>query len=162
MCLVNEMRVQIFKLVMRSKGTFQKFIQRKFLPSNIRSQLRVEYGKSRNQLNKETMAQLASHFHDVTFQPVLRPHEYYLQLHSSHHIKGMDNISRVQSFNRRQSNLTQVGDCKSFLDAHRRLESIFFTLKTSLSHVQIPSRILWTSSVFLRISPSQPFSTKNH
>ena len=78
MCLVNEMRVQIFKLVMRSKGTFQKFIQRKFLPSNIRSQLRVEYGKSRNQLNKETMAQLASHFHDVTFQPVLRPHEYYL------------------------------------------------------------------------------------
>ena len=78
MCLVNEMRVKILKLVMRSEGNFQKFRPRKFLPSNIRSQLRVEYGKSRNQLNKETMAQLASHFHDVTFQPVLRPHEYYL------------------------------------------------------------------------------------
>ena len=38
MCLVNEMRAQIFKLVMRSKGTFQNFRQRIFLPSNIRSQ----------------------------------------------------------------------------------------------------------------------------
>ena len=54
MCLVNERRGKSFKLIMRSEGTFQKFRQRIFLPSNIRSQLRVEYDKSRNQLNKET------------------------------------------------------------------------------------------------------------
>ena len=53
---------------MRLQGTFQKFRQRKFLPSNIRIQLRVEYDKSINQLNKETSAQLASYFPDVTCQ----------------------------------------------------------------------------------------------
>ena len=52
MCLVNEMRAQIFKLVMRLEGTFKKFRQRRFLPSNIRSQLRVEYEKSTNPLNE--------------------------------------------------------------------------------------------------------------
>ena len=66
MCLVNEMRGQFFNLVMRLEGTFQNFSQRRFLPSNIRSQLRVEYDKSRNQSNKEIVAQLASCFLDVT------------------------------------------------------------------------------------------------
>ena len=70
MCLVNEMRAQFFKIVMRSEGTFQKFRQRKLFPSNIRSQLHVEYDKSRNKLNKETIAQLASCFPDVTCQQV--------------------------------------------------------------------------------------------
>ena len=51
MCLVNDMRGQLLKLVMRSEGTFQKFRQIKFFPSNIRSQLRVEYEKTRNPLN---------------------------------------------------------------------------------------------------------------
>ena len=68
MCLVNEMRVQFVNLVMRLEGSFQKFRQRRFFPSNIRSQLRVEYDKSRNQLNKEIAAQLASCFLDVTCQ----------------------------------------------------------------------------------------------
>ena len=43
MCLVNEKRAQFFKLVMRSKGTFQKFRQRRFMTSNVRSQICVEY-----------------------------------------------------------------------------------------------------------------------
>ena len=30
MCLVNEMRAQFFKLVMRSEGTFQNFKERRF------------------------------------------------------------------------------------------------------------------------------------
>ena len=55
---------------MRSEGTFQKFRQIIFLPSNIRSQLRVEYENSRNQLNMETTAQLASRFPYGTCQQV--------------------------------------------------------------------------------------------
>jgi hypothetical protein len=47
MCLVNEMREQFFKIVMRLEGTFKNFRQRIFFPSNIRSQLHVEYDKSR-------------------------------------------------------------------------------------------------------------------
>ena len=43
MCLVYEMQAQFFKLVMRSEGTFKNFKKRRFLSSNIRSQLRVEY-----------------------------------------------------------------------------------------------------------------------
>ena len=42
MCLVNEIEGKIFNLVMRLEGTFQNFRERRFLPSNIRSQLRVE------------------------------------------------------------------------------------------------------------------------
>ena len=70
MCFVNDTRGQFFKLVMRSKGTFQKFRQRRFLPSNIRSQLHVEYEKSRNPLNEETTTQLESYFPSVTSQQV--------------------------------------------------------------------------------------------
>jgi len=55
---------------MRLEGTFKKFRQRRFLASNIRSQLCVEYDKSINQLNEEIVAQLASHFPDVTCQKV--------------------------------------------------------------------------------------------
>ena len=55
MSLLNNMGANFFKLVMISKVTFQKFF-----PSNIRSQLHVEYEKSINQLNKETATQLAS------------------------------------------------------------------------------------------------------
>ena len=73
------MQAQFFKLVMRSKGTFQKFKERRFLDSNIRCQLLVEYEKTRSPLNDETAAQLASRFPDVTsnqvkqlFQPWVR------------------------------------------------------------------------------------------
>ena len=55
---------------MRSKGTFQKFRQRRFLPSNIRIQLRVEYEKSWNPLNEETETQLGSCFFGVASQQV--------------------------------------------------------------------------------------------
>ena len=65
MCIVNEMRGQIFNLVMRSEGTFQNFRQVIFFPSNIRSQLHVEYQKSRNPLNEETATQLAVCFPSV-------------------------------------------------------------------------------------------------
>ena len=70
MCIENQMRGTFFNLVMRSEGTFQKFRQRRFLPSNIRIQLRVEYEKSRNPLNEETETQLASYFPGVTSQQV--------------------------------------------------------------------------------------------
>ena len=53
MCLVNEMRAQFFKLVMRSEGTFQNFKEIRFLASNIRCQLHVEYEKTRSPLNDE-------------------------------------------------------------------------------------------------------------
>ena len=56
MCLVNEMWAQFFKIFIRSKGTFQNFQQRRFMPSNIRSQLHVEYENSRSPLNDETAA----------------------------------------------------------------------------------------------------------
>ena len=69
-CILNEMREHFFILFMRSEGTFQKFRQRRFLPSNIRSRIRVEYDKSRNQLNKENTTQLASCFPNVTCQQV--------------------------------------------------------------------------------------------
>jgi len=64
------MQAQFFKLVMRSEGTFQNFKERRFLASNIRCQLRVEYEKTRSPLNDETTAQLASHFPDVTSKQV--------------------------------------------------------------------------------------------
>ena len=70
MCLVNEMRAQSFKLVMISEGTLQNFKERRFLASNIRCQLRVEYEKTISSLNEETTAQLASHFPDVTSNQV--------------------------------------------------------------------------------------------
>jgi hypothetical protein len=70
MCLVNEMRAQFFKLVMRSEDTFKNFKERRFLASNIRCQLRVEYEKTRSPLNDETAAQLASRFPDVTSKQV--------------------------------------------------------------------------------------------
>jgi len=70
MCLVNEMRAQFFKLVMRSEGTFQNFKERRFLASNIRCQLHVEYEKTRSPLNDEIVAQLASRFPDVTSKQV--------------------------------------------------------------------------------------------
>lgn len=53
MCLVNNTREQIFKLVMGSTGTLQKFWQIRFLPSNIRNQLHFEYVKSLHSLNNE-------------------------------------------------------------------------------------------------------------
>ena len=62
-CLVNDMWEQFLNLVMSSKGTFQKFRQRRSIPSNIRSQFCVEYNKSRSPQNEEIVAQLASHFH---------------------------------------------------------------------------------------------------
>ena len=55
---------------MRSEGTFQNFKERRFLASNIRCQLRVEYEKTRSPLNDETIAQLASCFPDVTSKQV--------------------------------------------------------------------------------------------
>jgi len=55
---------------MRSEGTFQNFKERRFLASNIRCQLRVEYEKTRSPLNDETTAQLASCFPDVTSNQV--------------------------------------------------------------------------------------------
>lgn len=55
---------------MRSEGTFQNFQQRRFLSSNIRSQLYVEYEKSRSPLNNETTTKLASCFLGVTSQQV--------------------------------------------------------------------------------------------
>ena len=70
MCLVNEKRGQFFKIFMRSEGTFQNFRQVIFFPSNIRSQLHVEYQKSRNPLNEETATQLASCFPSVNSQQV--------------------------------------------------------------------------------------------
>ena len=70
MCLVNGMRAQFFNLIMRSEGTFQNFRYRRSFPSDIGSQLCVEYDKSRNQLNKEIAAQLASCFQNVTCQQV--------------------------------------------------------------------------------------------
>ena len=70
MCLVNEKRGQFSKIVMRSKGTLQKFRQIRFLTSNIRSQLHVEYEKSRNPLNEETATHWASFFPSVTIQQV--------------------------------------------------------------------------------------------
>ena len=70
MCLVNEMRAQFFKLVMRSEGTFKNFKERRFLASNIICQIRVEYEKTRSPLNDETTAQLESHFSDVTSKQV--------------------------------------------------------------------------------------------
>ena len=51
---------------MRYEGTFQKFRKRRYFPSNIISQLRGEYEKSRNPLNEETATQLASYFPGVT------------------------------------------------------------------------------------------------
>ena len=56
MCLVNEMRAQFFKPVMRSEGTFQNFKDRRFLASNIRCQLCAEYENTRIPLNEETAA----------------------------------------------------------------------------------------------------------
>ena len=56
MCLVNETWAQFFKLVMRSEGTFQNFKERRFLASNIRCQICVEYEKTRSPLNEETTA----------------------------------------------------------------------------------------------------------
>ena len=56
MCLVNEMRAQFFKLVMKLEGTFQNFEEIIFLDSNNRCQLRVEYEKTRIPLNEETTA----------------------------------------------------------------------------------------------------------
>ena len=64
------MQAQFFKLVMRSKGTFQNFKERRFLASNIKCQLRVEYEKTRSPLNDENAAQLASRFLDVTSKQV--------------------------------------------------------------------------------------------
>ena len=55
MCLVNEVRAQFFKLVMRLEGIFQNFQQTRFLLSKIRSQLRVEYEKSISPLNDEVV-----------------------------------------------------------------------------------------------------------
>ena len=66
MCLVNEMRGKFFNPIMRLEGTFQNF--RLLFPSNIRSQLCVEYEKSRNPLNEEIAAQLASCFPGITSQ----------------------------------------------------------------------------------------------
>ena len=62
MCVVNEMRAHwlrahFFKLAMRLEGTFQNFKQRRFLSSNIRNQLCVEYEKLRSPLNDKTVAQ---------------------------------------------------------------------------------------------------------
>ena len=70
MCLVNEMRAQFFKLIMRLEGTFQNFKERRFLASNIRCQLRVEYEKTRSPLNDENAAQLGSRFPGVTSKQV--------------------------------------------------------------------------------------------
>jgi hypothetical protein len=70
MCLVNEMRAQFFNPVMRLEGTFQNFQQRKFLTSNIKSQLCVEYEKSRSPLNDKIVMQLESYFLGVTSQQV--------------------------------------------------------------------------------------------
>ena len=64
------MRGQFFKLVIRLEGTFQNFRQIRFFPSNIRSQLRVEYEKSINPLNEETATQMESCFPGVTSQQV--------------------------------------------------------------------------------------------
>ena len=55
---------------MRSEGTFQNFKERRFLASNIRCQLRVEYEKTISPLNDETVTQLASRFPDVTSKQV--------------------------------------------------------------------------------------------
>ena len=55
---------------MRSEGTFQNFKERRFLASNIRCQLHVEYEKTRSPLNDKTAAQLASCFPDVTSKQV--------------------------------------------------------------------------------------------
>jgi len=55
---------------MRLEGNFQNFKERRFLASNIRCQLRVEYEKTRSPLNDETATQLASHFPDVTSKQV--------------------------------------------------------------------------------------------
>ena len=70
MCLVNEMKGQFFKLVITLEGTFQNFRQSKYLPSNVRNQLCVEYEKSRYPLNEETATQLASCFPGVTHKQV--------------------------------------------------------------------------------------------
>lgn len=70
MCLVNEMWEKKFNLVIRSKGIFQNIQQRIFLPSNIRTQLCVEYEKSRSPLNDKIAAQLASFFTGVNSQQV--------------------------------------------------------------------------------------------
>ena len=70
MCLVNEMWAQFFKLVMRSEGSFQNFKEIRFLASNIRCQLHVEYEKTRSPLNDKTATQLASRFLDVISKQV--------------------------------------------------------------------------------------------
>jgi hypothetical protein len=70
MCVVNEMRAHFFKLAMRLEGTFQNFKQRRFLPSNIRNQLCVEYEKLRSPLNDKTVAQWASCFPNITSEHV--------------------------------------------------------------------------------------------
>ena len=79
MCRVNEMRGKCCNLVMRSEGTFQNFRQRRFLPSNIRSQIRVEYEKSRNPLNEETTTQLESCFPCVTNQQLKQLFESWVK-----------------------------------------------------------------------------------
>ena len=55
---------------MRSEGTFQNFKGIRFLASNIRCQLRVEYEKTRSPLNDENTTQLSSHFPNVTSKQV--------------------------------------------------------------------------------------------
>ena len=57
-----------FSRFLWDQKVLSKSLDKIFLPSNIRSQLRVEYDKSRNQLNKETATQLESCFPDVTCQ----------------------------------------------------------------------------------------------
>ena len=80
MCHENEVRAHILKLVIRSEGTFKKYKQRKFLlPSNIRSQLHVEFVKERNQLNEETATQLASCFPSFTIQQVIQLFESWVK-----------------------------------------------------------------------------------
>ena len=55
---------------MSSKGTFQNFKEKRFLASNIRWQLRVEYENITSQVIDKTTTQLESHFPDVTFEQV--------------------------------------------------------------------------------------------
>ena len=55
---------------MRSECTFQNFKERRFLASNIRCQLHVEYENTRIPLNGKTTAHLTSYFPDVTSKQV--------------------------------------------------------------------------------------------
>ena len=64
---------------MRSEGIFQNFKERRFLASNIRCQLCVEYEKARSPLNDKTTAQLASRFPDITSRQVKQLFQSWLR-----------------------------------------------------------------------------------